>query len=86
MRLAARMTFAALMGASVLGLTATSASARIVCNGEGACWHTAVNYAYRPEFGLTVHPDNWRWGAGDHYAWREHTGRGYWHGGAWRRF
>jgi hypothetical protein len=81
-----KITFAALISASVLGMTATSASALIVCNGEGECWHARATYAYRPEFGLVVHPDNWRWNEGEHFAWREHAGRGYWHGGAWRRF
>ena len=81
-----KMTLALLIGASALATAATSASARIICNGEGECWHTRANYAYQPEFGLTVHPDNWRWGAGEHFAWREHPGRGYWRGGAWRTF
>jgi hypothetical protein len=81
-----KVTFAGLIAASALAITATSASARIVCNGEGDCWHVRDNFAYRPEFGLVVHPDNWKWGAGDHFRWREHEGRGYWKGGAWVGF
>ena len=86
MNLLGKFSLAALIGASALSMAATSASARIVCNGEGECWHTRATYAYLPEFGVTVHPDNWRWGAGEHFAWREHAGRGYWRGGEWRRF
>lgn len=71
--------------AAVVAVTA-DASAAIACNGEGQCWHVHRSYAYRPEFGVVVHPNNWRWGATDHYTWREHTGRGYWHNGVWVTF
>jgi hypothetical protein len=81
-----KMTFAALMGVSALTLIATSASARIVCNEDGDCWHVTTDYNYRPEFKLTVHPDDWKWKEGERHAWREHEGRGYWHGGVWRDF
>lgn len=86
MKSIAKLSLVALAGTGALAMMATSASARIVCNGEGACWHTHVNYTYRPEFGVTIHPDNWHWGAGEHFTWREHPGRGYWHSGAWHRF
>jgi hypothetical protein len=81
-----KLTVAALMAAGGLALTTASASAAIACNGEGECWHTHRDYTYRPEFGVVVHPNGWRWGATDHYTWREHTGRGYWHNGAWVTF
>lgn len=71
---------------SAAGLAATTASAAVVCNGQGECWHVRHNYEYRPEFGVTVHPNNWRWNHDEHYRWREHTGRGYWRDGAWIRF
>ncbi len=61
------------------------ASAAVVCNG-GYCWHTRAAYAYRPEWGVVVHEDGWRWGRGEHYRWREHGGRGYWRDGRWARF
>ena len=51
----------ALAAASVLALTATTASAEIVCNGEGDCWHVRERHVYRPEFGVRVYPDDWRW-------------------------
>jgi hypothetical protein len=77
---------AAVLSAGAFALTATSASAAIACNQEGQCWHVHGDYNYRPEFGVVVHPDGWQWGAGDHYVWREHRGRGYWHNGIWIRF
>lgn len=76
---------AMLLGAATLAVAATSASAEIVCNREGECWHVNRHYDYRPEFGLVVHPDGWAWGPGDHYRWREHRGHGYWHNGIWIR-
>jgi len=76
---------AAFGAACVLALTASAASAEIVCNRDGDCWHVKTRYEYRPEFGVVVHPDSWRWA--DHeerkYRWREHEGRGYWRDGVW---
>jgi hypothetical protein len=81
-----KIAFTALFGASALTLASTAASARIVCNAEGDCWHSKVDYNYRPEFGVTIHPDNWKWQEGERHAWREHDGRGYWQGGSWKEF
>jgi hypothetical protein len=81
-----QMTFAALVGASALLLAATTASARIVCNSDGDCWHTHADYNYEPAFDLTIHPDDWKWKEGEHHAWREHEGKGYWKGDSWREF
>jgi len=86
MKRISKIAAAALLGFSVVTISATAASAAIACNAEGACWHVRKPYAYRPEFGVVVHPDNWRWGPNEHYAWREHRGRGYWSHGAWVRF
>ncbi|MGD0189357.1 MAG: hypothetical protein ABSD74_01315 [Rhizomicrobium sp.] len=77
---------AALFGATALALSTASASAEIACNGEGECWHVHGHYDWKPEFGVTVHPDGWTWGATDHYTWREHRGRGYWKNGVWIKF
>jgi hypothetical protein len=82
----AKIAAAVLLSAAALGATASTASAAIVCNAENVCWHVRHPYAYRPEFGVVVHEDGWRWGPADHYAWREHPGRGYWYHGGWRRF
>ncbi|MEI9963607.1 MAG: hypothetical protein WDM92_01755 [Caulobacteraceae bacterium] len=74
------------VAAAGVALAASSASAAIVCNAAGDCWHTHARYAYRPAWGLVVHPDSWRWGPADHFRWHEHRGRGYWRDGVWIRF
>jgi hypothetical protein len=81
-RLAAATAFAI----GTLALTATSASALIACNRNGVCWHVPKRYAYRPEFGVVIHPNNWRWGPRERFVFREHRGRGYWRNGVWIRF
>jgi len=87
MKTIAKLASAALLGAAAVAITATSASAYVVCNREGECWHTHRAYQYRDEFGIVVHPDGWAWGANDHYRWqRDHRGRGYWHSGVWIKF
>jgi hypothetical protein len=85
MKTLTKMLIAATAVAGVAGL-AIPAAADVVCNGDNECWHTHRHYDYRPEFGVTVHPDNWAWGANDHYRWHEHNGRGYWHSGVWVTF
>ena len=77
------LTKTLLVGASALTLVATSASAEIVCNDEGDCWHVRGKADYKPELRLHTHPDNWRWSGSERYRWREHKGHGYWRGGAW---
>lgn len=74
------------LGISALALTATSASAVIVCNREGACWHAHRDFVARPEMGVVVHPNGWRWGVHERYVWKEHPGRGYWRNGVWVTF
>jgi hypothetical protein len=82
------LTNAVFGAACALALTATAASAEIVCNREGDCWHVKMRHEYHPEFGITIHPDNWRWEEREHhkYRWREHEGRGYWRNGVWIEF
>jgi len=81
---------AAAVALSAVGLTVstTSASAAIVCNADGECWHVNRHYVYKPEFGIVVHPNNWRWGVHERFRWREppRRERGYWRGGVWIRF
>lgn len=74
------------LGISALALTATGASAAIVCNRAGECWHAPRGFVARPEWGLVVHPNHWRWGPREHFVWREHPGRGYWRNGVWVTF
>jgi hypothetical protein len=86
MKRASTIAAAALLGLSLVSISATAASAAIACNAEGACWHVRRAYVYKPEYGIVVHDNNWRWGPGEHYVWREHGGRGYWRNGVWIRF
>jgi len=66
---------------------ATPASAYIVCNREGDCWHTDARVR-APGVILETHPDDWyfhrHWDEDRDHHWREyHEGRGYWRGGVW---
>lgn len=77
----------ALLGAGTMALTATPASAYVVCNRDGDCWHTESRAAY-PGVTFNYHPDDWyfhrNWDHDDHYHWRDyHEGRGYYRGGVW---
>jgi len=72
-------------GASLLAFSSLGASAAVVCS-HNYCWHTHETYAYPPEAGVVVHPDDWHWGRNEHFAWREHEGRGYWRGGRWTQW
>jgi hypothetical protein len=85
-RLFAQVALAGLIAAAALTATALPASAMIACNNSGECWHVRSNYVYRPEFGVTVHPDNWHWGKRERFRWRDHPGRGYWRNGVWFTF
>ena len=84
MKLLPKIAVGALMGAATLATTA--ASAEIVCNADGDCWHVHRHYVYQPDWNITVHPDDWTWPPDAHYRWHEHHGRGYWRGGVWIRF
>lgn len=72
-------------GCSTLATAAAPSQAAVVCNGDGDCWHSHETYTYPPAAGVLVHPDDWRF-EGDGYRWREHEGRGYWHGHDWEAF
>jgi predicted transcriptional regulator len=84
MRALYKGVFGAACVVAVTAMTASSASAFIVCNKDGACWRVQKRYHYRPEFGLTVRPDSWKWGPSENYRWREPgQGPGYWRSGVW---
>jgi hypothetical protein len=72
----------AAMGAGALAFSVVSAPAAVVCTGF-VCWHTHEVYEYPPDARVVVHPDDWRWGSGERFTWREHEGRGYWRGERW---
>lgn len=82
-----RKYLATIVGAAALALTATVASAEVVCNEEGDCWRVQDRYEYKPELKLRVYPNDWRWAdtEKDRYRWREAPAnkRGYWRQGVW---
>jgi hypothetical protein len=77
------LTKTLVIATGALVLAATGASAGVVCNDEGDCWHNKGNAEYKPELKLHVHPDSWKFGDKDHSKWREHEGSGYWRSGVW---
>ena len=85
MKVLGSMALLALVGAWAVALSTGPASAGVVCAGD-VCWHTHEAYDYPPDAAVVVHPDDWRWKNDEHFAWREHEGRGYWRGGEWREF
>jgi hypothetical protein len=76
---------AASFGLSTALFAVTSAQAAVSCNAAGDCWHTHEEYTYPPAAGIVIHPDSWKW-EGESSRWREHKGRGYWHGDKWEGF
>jgi hypothetical protein len=57
---------------------ATGASARVVCNENGDCWHAKRDCALDPEFKLSVHAENWTGKRASMKA------KGYWRGKRWK--
>jgi hypothetical protein len=80
-----KAALAAVIGLGGLALTAGTASARVVCNAEGDCWHTDSRAAY-PNVVLQSHPDDWyfhqKWDDQHHFR-DYHGGRGYYAHGVW---
>lgn len=79
------MTLIKTLAGAALGaalLAPVSVSAAIVCSGN-VCWHTHETYTYPPEAKVIIHEDNWRAGPNEHFTFREHEGRGHWHGDRW---
>ena len=78
-----------LLGAAFLGvlaMTATGASAAVVCNDEGDCWKVKDKYDYPPAAHLQIYGDDWKW-EGNKYRWRDPgAGPGYWNKGVWIGF
>jgi hypothetical protein len=86
MKLKLKTVLAGLLTVGALTATATGASAAIVCNRAGDCWHTHERVVYGP--GYVRHPDDWyfhrAWQGDPHYRWHEwHDGRGFWRDGVW---
>ncbi len=74
------------VGERPVALSTTPASARVVCNAEGDCWHTDAAAPVVPGITFSAHPDDWyfhqHWDA-DHRFRDYHDGRGYYKGGVW---
>jgi hypothetical protein len=68
-----------------LGFAATGASAYIICNREGDCWHSDRRES-APGQSFEYHSDDWyfhqQWGTKRRFR-EYHEGRGYWHNGVW---
>jgi hypothetical protein len=77
-----------LMGTGAMVATTAPASARMVCNDTGDCWHTEAQYRY-PGRGYTRHNDDWyfhqTWNDQRHYR-EPREGRGYYRSGLWIGF
>ncbi len=82
--------------ASILAAGATiamssAASADIVCNHNGDCWHVSQRYTeYPPTLGIQFYSDDWRDShrADTQYHWREDQkdDHGYYDNGEWHAF
>jgi len=88
------LVLGALAGAGALAAMAAPASAYIVCNNEGDCWHSETRYN-RPGISFQYHPDDWyfhrrwegdRWDRYHYRPWRDDAARGYWRNGVWITF
>jgi hypothetical protein len=87
-RVLSASAIAALVGAGALMVTAAPATARVVCNNEGDCWHTDSVPRHVPGVTFNVHPDDWyfhqHWDSDRDRHFRDyHEGRGYYRGGVW---
>ena len=62
---------AAALAIGTVAFTASSALADIVCNDEGDCWHVKERPTFPSGVTVTVHPDDWHWGANEKFQFRE---------------
>jgi hypothetical protein len=78
---------AALLSGGAVALSG-GASAAVVCNNAGDCWHTEGRDHYDTSLGVVSHPDDWyfhqHWDASNPNHYRDyHEGRGYYKSGVW---
>ncbi|HEY2709199.1 MAG TPA: hypothetical protein VGI95_14195 [Caulobacteraceae bacterium] len=78
---------AAIAGGS-LAMTASVASADVVCNSAGECWHVHDRLTYPAEAGVVFHDDAWAAAHRDaHWHWRhDRFDQGYYRNGLWIAF
>jgi hypothetical protein len=76
---------AALAGGLAM-MASAPASAYVVCNNAGDCWHSDTQYAAPPGVTFDWHPDDWyfhqHWDANRHFR-DYHDGHGYYRNGVW---
>jgi len=82
------VALAAVLSVGVLAASAGGASAYVVCNAQGDCWHTDHRYHYGPDVRAQWHPDDWYfhqdWAHDQQHHFRDyHQGRGYYSNGTW---
>lgn len=79
------LVLGAAIGAGVL-VAASPASAYVVCNRFGDCWHTDTRVHF-PHVRLSFHNDKWwdRHRNSAHYTWHEIDNSHDWHHGYWDR-
>ena len=97
-----KLVYGAVVGTGLLFGMTGAASAYVVCNDEGDCWHVHQRY-HHSGVHFVYHDDDWyfhhNWNhdwdrehdydydADRQYRWREyHEGRGYWRNGVWITF
>lgn len=84
-----RILFAAVAAAiGAAALSAAPASAAIVCNAGGDCWHTDHKETYGRDMRVVRHNDDWyfhqKWEANKTQHWRDyHEGHGFYRDGVW---
>jgi hypothetical protein len=89
--LAIQAALGATIAAGALVAFSAPASAYVVCNRFGDCWHTERRFT-APGITFSWHPDDWYfhrdWDRDRDYRWRSerHEGRGYWRNGVWIQF
>lgn len=88
MKLIVSTALTAILSAGALVAGAGSASAAVVCNENGDCWHVDNRAHYGRDVRLERHSDDWyfhqKWDQDNRRHWREyHEGRGYYLNGQW---
>ncbi len=87
----ARGALAFLIGAGSVAAGSSGASADVVCNRFGDCWHTRHHYHFPVRLGVRFYSDGWQRGHNwEHDRYRHWRGdrdeRGYWRNGVWINF
>jgi hypothetical protein len=89
-KLAIQAALGAMVAGGALAAMSAPASAYVVCNREGDCWHTEKRYS-APGVTFQWHPDDWyfhqHWDADRDHRWHDYReGRGYYRNGIWMSF